>query len=298
MWAGLRSRSGQATVEYVALLLLIAALLVALLAVGNLRRPGIALGEEVAERIVCAVRLSSGCDVPGSELRLAYGEEVATLLAEHVPEIRFEDGDFVSLPVDPRHCRARSCADTSESGELSRSFEDYPATAFVHVVDCREPGTGHAEPGAAGTAGAECGGERAGNLYLQYWLYYPESATRPYGRLGFHRDDWESFQVRIGSGGAEVRASSHRGYNHGPDPIADLRGGSGGWGVPNGYLWVSAGSHAGRAAAANAHSRSIPAGRLRLLPLESELESLSALEFEVTPPWLKEVWLDPEATGT
>lgn len=290
MWPRIRQSSGQATVEYVGLILLAAVLFGALLTVGGLARPAAVLAEEIAERLVCTVRLSSGCEVRGSDLELAYGPEVAALVAEHVPEIRFEDGDFVSLPVDPRACRERRCADSSEPGALSRSFEDYPATAFVHVADCREPGD---DPEL------DCSGERAGNLYLQYWLYYPESATRPYGAKGFHYDDWESFQVRVGpDGSAAVRASSHAGYNHDADPISDVRGGSSAWGPPNGYLWVSAGSHAGRAAGAGGYTRSIPADRLHLLPLESELDSLGALDFEISPPWLKQVWRDPESTGT
>lgn len=279
-------------VEYVGLILLAAVLFGALLTVGGLARPAAALAEEIAERMVCAVRLSDGCEVRGSDLELAYGPEVAALVTEHTPEIRFEDGDFVSLPVDPRACRERRCADTSEAGALSRSFEDYPATAFVHVADCREPDA---------KAGLDCSGERAGHLYLQYWLYYPESATRPFGRIGkgFHLDDWESFQVRIGPDGQSmVRASSHHGYNYEADPISDVVGGAGAWGPANGYLWVSSGSHAGRATGAPSSTRAIPADRLHLLPLESELDSLSGLEFEVAPPWLKGVWRDPESTRT
>ena len=59
-------------------------------------------------------------------------------------------------------------------------------------------------------AGADCSGERAGKRYLQYWLYWPDSQTEPFGERGYHPDDWESFQVRIGeteSRGARKLAS-------------------------------------------------------------------------------------------
>lgn len=292
MSGSLRSSSGQATVEYVGALLLVSIVFGGMLALTGLLRPATALAEAIAERLICAVRLSNGCEVRGSDLQLAYGPEIAALIVAHAPEIRFEDADFVSLPVDPRDCRERRCADSSEPGPLSRSFEDHPAHAFLRVIDCR--------PGQR-DGSADCTGERAGNLYLQYWYYYPESWTRPFGRAGgFHRDDWESFQVRIDPAGRSLaRASSHHGYNHGPDPLNDLRGTREAWGEPSGYLWVAAGSHAGRVSGAPPPGPSVvPADRLHLLPLESELDSLAALDFAVTPPWLKAVWRDPESTGT
>jgi hypothetical protein len=270
--------------------LLVAVAIAAMVAVAGLS-PGLArVGEAIADRLLCVVRAARDCAPPADALQRAYGVDLAAVVAAHVPEIRFEDADFVSLPVDPRSCRDRRCADSSAPGRLGRSFHDHPATAFVHVVDCRQ-----------GTHGpsADCSGPRAGNLYLQYWLYYPDSATRPWGRRGYHRDDWESFQVRIGADGtAQTRASSHKGYNHHPDPVSDVFGDAGGWGPGAGYLWVSAGSHAGRVAGGERYFRSVPAARLRLLPLEPELRELSALEFEVAPPWLKPVWRDPEHTGT
>jgi hypothetical protein len=157
-------------------------------------------------------------------------------------------------------------------------------------------------------AGVNCGGERAGNLYVQYWLYYPDSATRALRRAGFHRDDWESFQVRIDSGGeAAVRASSHHSYNHGPSKLSDLPvvdagpvrvdPGASAWGPSNGYLWVSEGSHAGRAAQGDDYFRAVAPSDLRLVPLEAELDSLEGLGFEIAPPWRKSVWTDPEEVG-
>ncbi len=293
------SGRGQASVELVGIMLVVAVLFGSLLAVTA--PAGLAkLVATISGRLLCVVKASAGCRPPTSPLQAAYGTELAALVQRHAPEVRFEDGEFVSLPVDPRACRERRCADSSEPGRLGRSFDDYPATAFVHPIDCRGPAP---EP-----AGADCSGARRGRLYIQYWLYYPESATRPLGGQGFHRDDWESFQVRIGPGrDVSARASSHHGYNHGADPISDLgRIGFGpiavdargpAWGPSSGFLWVSAGSHAGRVVGGS-YTRSIPRGRLRLVPMEAELRRLSELEFAVEPPWLKPVWRDPEQLGT
>ena len=77
---------------------------------------------------------------------------------------------------------------------------------------------------------------RGGRTYIQYWLYYPDSnsvvagsdkawealwllprlrgivADAP-GYPGYHRDDWESFQIRLEPDGSTwVRASSHGHY--------------------------------------------------------------------------------------
>ena len=148
-------------------------------------------------------------------------------------------------------------------------------------------------------------GARAGNVYLQYWLYYPDSATRTFGRAGYHSDDWESFQVRIGGDGStEVRASSHGSYNYEPEGVnlsdigrtrtrtgieIDLREAA--WGADNGYLWVSDGSHAGRAAGDDDYFRSIPRNRLRLIPIEPNTERIGRLSWDgITPPWEKPVW--------
>lgn len=290
---------GQASVELVGATLLVAAIFGSLLAAAGPADLAEKFVATISGRLICAVKAAEGCQPPAGALQAAYGTDLAAVVHRHAPEIRFEEGEFVSLPVDPRTCRERRCADSSEPGRLGRSFDDQPATAFVHLIDCRRT----AQP-----ASADCSGSRQGNVYIQYWLYYPESATRPLGGRGFHADDWESFQARIGSGRrVSVRASSHHGYNHGADPVSDLgRVGLGpiaidgrrpAWGPSNGFLWVSAGSHAGRVVGGS-YTRSIPRRKLRLVPIESELRSLSDLEFAVTPPWQKPVWRDPEQLGS
>jgi hypothetical protein len=290
----LRSSDGQASVEYVGIVLLVAVLFGALLAVGGLAAEAARLPRLIAERLLCAVRLSSSCL---DELERAYGDELAELLRTHAPDVRFEDGEFVSLPVDPRRCRERACADSSERGRISASFEGQRPVLFVHPIDCRD------EPYPER---AECAGEPAGSLYLQYWLYYPDSATSPFGRAGgYHTDDWESYQVRIDSEGVVgARASSHKGHQYGADALSDLGvelpavfGSGSSWGPSQGYVWVSAGSHAGRASGGG-YSRSIRAGDLRLIAVEPNLDRLGELAFAISAPWRKRVWSDPEAKGT
>ncbi len=302
---GRRSREeGQATPEYVGLVLLLAGLLAATLALSGVAGDGIRLGRLIAAKLVCAVR-GHGCDAPASAVVAAYGPDLAELVRAHAPEVRFENADYVSLPVDPRRCRRRKCADTSARGPSGRSYEGVPATVLVHLVDCR--------PGHAG-GGADCSGAAAGNVYVQYWLYYPDSATRTWHRFGYHADDWESYQVKIEPDGSALsRASSHHSYNYrADDPLSDVGtvhvpGTSlgvdfrrSGWGSDNGFVWVSDGSHAGRAAGHDAYFRSVPRKRLRLTPIEPSAAAFDALRFDpdVAPPWRKRVWNDPEYDGT
>lgn len=301
---------GQGTVEWVGLVALVALVLLALLAAG-VRVPGGALARAVASRILCAAALADRCgDEP--TLIAAYGDEVGRLAREQMPTLLFERGSK-ALPVDFRHCRSTACADGSPRGLVHESDAGLPVTAFVRAIDCREADGGGED--------AECSGPRSGNLYLQYWLYYADSATLRgvpvAGERGYHRDDWESVQIRIGADGRVAeRASSHHGYNHarsvanaGSDaglvPLRDAAEAVGarprnGWGDSTRLLLVSGGSHAGNANGFLGHiDRIVPAGRVHLVPLEP----LAAAEgeahrFAVSPPWRKRVWRDPEAPGT
>lgn len=195
-----------------------------------------------------------------------------------------------ALPVDYRRCREDACADGPEAGRVWESESGEPTVAFVHVIDCRPD-----SPTAATVSEANCAGERAGNLYLQYWVYYPGSATgegsiapdlirEVTGGRTYHPDDWESYTVRLGPKGAYQRASSHHGYGKG-------------WVPEHGYYYVAGGGHAGSVLIGDT-DRGTPGARLRLIPLEPIAAGDPAVEFAVTPPWLKEVWFDPEAEGT
>jgi hypothetical protein len=281
------------------------------LAAAGVRVPGAALAQAVASRILCAAALADSCgDEPA--LIAAYGTEVGKLVRRHMPTLIFEKGSR-ALPVDFRRCRATACADGPESGPVGRSDHGLPVTAFVRVVDCRRGEAQRAE-----AEGVDCGGPRAGSLYIQYWTYYADSATLRgvplVGPRGFHEDDWESVQIRIdGDGSVAARASSHHGYNYtrgtanwGSDAGVDALGrlaetlgarDVGGWGPETGLLFVSGGSHAGNVRALGEVGRLTPGRRVHLIPLEP-IAAAGTEAFAVVPPWRKRVWRDPEAEGT
>lgn len=302
---------GQGSVEWIALVALVALTFTALVAAGA-RVPGAALANAVASRILCAAALADRCgDEPG--LIAAYGTEIGKLVREHMPTLLFERGSR-AVPVDFRRCRETACGDASRRGLVRRTEAGLPVAAFVHVVDCRDDSAERTE-----AEGADCSGPRAGNLYIQYWTYYADSATLRgvpvVGEKGYHRDDWEGAQVRIGpDGSVDERASSHHGYNQRPGPVggwaADLgldwlRGAEeavglravNGWGAETRMLIVAGGSHAGNTAGIPRFDRLAPGRSVHLIPLEP-VAAASSARFAVSPPWLKRVWRDPEASGT
>jgi hypothetical protein len=292
------SQRGQGTVEWIGLVALVSLAMLALVATGA-RIPGVPLARAVADRILCAASLADGCG-DGPELVAAYGTEVGRLVRRHMPMLGFEHGSR-AVPVDFRRCRRSECGDAAGEGLIHRTDEGLPVTVFVHVVDCRE---GEAERAEA--LGADCGGERAGNLYVQYWTYYADSATLRgipvAGEKGYHQDDWESVQFRFGPDGTvDQRASSHHGYNYFLT-YRNWASDSGvvshdGWGPETHLLLVSGGSHAGSAIGFANADRFTPGRRVHLIPLE-RIASESAARFAISPPWRKQVWLDPEAAGT
>jgi hypothetical protein len=294
----MRSERGQGTVEWIGLVLVVSLALLALVAAG-VRVPGATLARALADRLLCAASLADGCgDEPA--LIAAYGSDVGELVRRHMPTLAFEPGSR-AVPVDFRRCRASECGDGSGDGLVQRTDARLPVTAFVHVVDCRE---GEAERAEA--EGADCSGERAGNLYVQYWTYYADSATLRgvpvVGKKGYHADDWESVQLRFRPDGTvDQRASSHHGYNYRlshrnwasdtgllPHP---------GWGPETHLLLVSGGSHAGNALGFAEADRFTLGSRVHLVPFEP-IAATSAARFAISAPWLKKVWFDPEAVGT
>jgi hypothetical protein len=284
----------------------VALLMVGLLATG-VRVPGVSLAGVVASRILCAAALADGCgDEPG--LIAAYGTEVGKLVRVHMPILAFEEGSR-AVPVDFRRCRSTACGDGSARGLVRRTDRRLPVTAFVHVVDCRA---------GKETPGADCSGSRAGCLYIQYWLYYADSATLRdvpvAGEEGFHEDDWEGVQIRVGPDGEiDERASSHNGYNYarsvgnwgsdaGIGPLRDAAETLGaraanGWGPETHLLLVAGGSHAGDVVGLPHVDRFTPGRRVHLIPLEP-IAAIDRSTFAISPPWLKHVWRDPEAEGT
>jgi len=315
---------GQGTVEWVGLVAVVALLMVALSAAllgGGARVPGGGLAGAIGGKLLCAAALVDDCDDEPA-LVAAYGTELGELVRERMPSLAFEQGSR-ALPVDFRHCRSSACGDGSARGLVDRTDAGLPVTAFVHVVDCRSAGEAAlaAETGASGEMGKapDCSGERGGNLYLQYWLYYVDSATMrgvpALGAAGYHRDDWESVQVRLGPDGAvSERASSHHGYNHarsivnvgsdaGIGPLRTIAEAVGarprnGWGSAEGLLRVSGGSHAGNASGYLNLDRIVVAADVQLVPLEPLVDGAAGYRFSVSPPWLKRAWHDPETPMT
>jgi hypothetical protein len=294
-------KAGQGSVEWVGLVALVAALFVALPFTG-LSVPGTALVHSVSRSILCAASLSSDCFEEGS-LEGEYGAEVAKLIRTNAPHLLFGP-DLLGLPVDFRSCRSPACADAPVEGVVSESTAGEPVTLFTRVIDHRKSG---------------------GSLYLQYWAYYPESASlRGVPVLedkGFHPHDWESTQVRIRpDGGVDQRASSHAGYNHTRSVAnwgSDMGSGflrraaeelglreRGGWGPARGTLLVASGSHAGNVDGPTDGDRyptRTPARMVRLVPLEGIRGGplVRPADFKpITPPWKKQVWRDPESDGT
>jgi hypothetical protein len=294
----MRSERGQGTVEWIGLVLVLSLAMLAAVAVG-VRVPGASLARAVAGRIICAASLADGCG-DQSTLIAAYGSEVGELVRQRMPTLAFETGSR-AVPIDFRRCRRSECSDAAGGGLIHETDEGLPVAAFVHVIDCRE---GEAEQTEA--AGADCSGVRAGNLYVQYWTYYADSATLRgvpiAGKKGYHADDWESVQLRFGPDGkVDQRASSHHGYNYSRG-IGNWGSDTGitphdGWGPATNLLFVSGGSHAGNAAGFPEIDRFTPGRRVHLIPLE-QVAATSTASFAVSPPWLKEVWFDPEAEGT
>lgn len=307
----MRDERGQSTVEWVGLLLVVTLSLAGLVAAG-VRIPGTVLARAVASRILCAASLADSCSGDEPALIAAYGTEIGKLVRQHMPSLLFERGSR-AVPVDFRRCRSTACGDGSEHGYVRRTDAGLPVSAFVHVIDCRPEA---AETSDAG--GVNCSGERAGNLYLQYWTYYADSATLRgvpiVGNEGFHADDWEGVQIRIRpDGSVDERASSHNGYNHdqgaanwgsdaGIDPLKAAAEALGlrphnGWGPETHILLISGGSHAGNVDGIPRIERLTPRDRVHLIPLEP-IAATSEAQFAINPPWRKRVWRDPEAEGT
>jgi hypothetical protein len=267
-----RSETGQATVEWTALVLVVA---IALSAIGFAVSTGAAwrLGHGIFESILCAA--GDGCP---NALEDAYGERLAAAVRRYAPNIAYEHRS-AELPVDFRRCREIACSNGPDRAEATaESGRGLPVTAFTHVVDRRRAG---------------------GALYVQYWLYFPESFTAGIGRKlgplashwpGFHADDWEGYQVRVAPGGATMaRATAHGGY------VGEK--GSAGWGSWTGWYRVSGGSHAGHLVSGSVAERTTPRTELKLVPLE-ELRSTDLYRFEISPPWAKGVYVDPESLSS
>ena len=298
------SERGSASVEWVALVMVVTIALGAVLAAVP-AVDGRSLGASLTHAIVCTAQ--GGCDDGDDALTRSYGASDAALLRSHAPGLVYEPGTL-TLPVDWRRCRSHRCSDGPDRADLdvhrSRSGAQ-PATAFTHVV------------------------RRDGQTYLQYWLNYPDSTSTVLnaagawnrgvrsvlalvgaraGYPGHHADDWESYQVRLDAQGrAMVRASSHHEYR-----ACKYRRCRNRWTQATGWTRVSRGSHAGHIPMRWEKGRLVPvhpgpllrerttsAAGLRLVPLEKvDRHEYRPLDPGITPPWEKEVYTDPESNST
>src|SRR3954452_23703486 len=138
------SERGQATIEWTAVILLVAPVPGA--AVPSLPVvDGRSFGSFLAHAIVCAVR--GGCSEGNRDLANAYGSGDAELVRRFAPNIVYEPGTH-TLPVDFRRCRSHRCSDAPDDQSLdtARSNRGVPAAAFTHVL------------------------HRGGSTFLQYWF--------------------------------------------------------------------------------------------------------------------------------
>jgi hypothetical protein len=323
---------GQATVEFVALLMLCC------LAFGALSPlkggfggrsgggfDGRSIGGFLARHITCAA--AGRCERAERGLVDAYGDRDAATVRALAPDLVYEPGER-ELPIDWRTCRRPACAEASDDPSLDAHLAagGKRATAFTRLI------------------------RRGGHLYVQYWLYYPESnsvlagADRLWERSwllprvrrllagtsdypGFHRDDWEGVFLRIDSDGTTWMRTSSHGHQQG----CKWRACRDRWVHSTGWARVSRGSHSGhvpfrsepvwRDLSKTGNRRYVPKdgpprripllpGRdleersstgegLRLIPLETlDHRRYRPLEPGVAPPWRKDAYTNPESQGS
>src|ERR671937_2346481 len=127
------SERGQATIEWTAVVLLVALAFATVLAFAVPHVDGRSYGGAIARAILCAAR--GGCDDGHDGLASAYGSRDATLVREYAPSIVYEPGEK-EIPIDYRQCRTTACGDAPDDRSLDVSQTDagVPASAFTHVV--------------------------------------------------------------------------------------------------------------------------------------------------------------------
>ena len=289
----MRSERGQASVEWVGLVLL------ASLAFGGVvallpRVDGRSFGGFLAHRIVCAVR--GGCDDGDAALAREYGPHHAALARAYAPSLVYEPGE-PSVPVDYRRCRRHACADAPDDRDLDVHYPAPRSRATVFTQRWRSHG----------------------RLYIAYWLYYPDSNSTVLGLdkawnhsglrflrdyPGYHLDDWEVAVVRVDPDGSVWARSSA----HGHWQSCKWRSCRDRWLRASGWSRVSRGSHAGHIPGrrrgrrfrpslpgVDLHERTSTAEGLRLVPIESlDWGAYRRLPGGPSPPWEKETWSDLE----
>lgn len=289
----MRSEHGQATVEWLGLVML------ASLALGGMimlvpRVDGRSFAGFLGHRLACAVR--GGCHDGDRALSGAYGRRDAALARALAPGLVYEPGER-SVPVDYRRCRRHACADAPDDRDLDVHYPSFGnhATAFTQRWRSH------------------------GRLYIAYWLYYPDSNSSVAGLdelwrhsglrflgdyPGYHLDDWEVAVVRVDRDGSVWARSS----SHGHWQSCKWLGCRNRWVRASGWTRVSRGSHAGHipgrrrgrrfrpsVPGVDLHERTSSAEGLRLIPIESlDRGAYRRLPGGPAPPWEKETWSDLE----
>lgn len=290
----MREQRGQASVEWIGLVVLVMLLTGGLLATLP-AVDGRSLGGALAHRLTCSIKGSCA----DRELRSAYGAADADLVRRHLQGLVFEPGER-QIPIDWRSCRAVECALVADDRDLDahRSEFGQQATVFTRLS------------------------RRGDRRYIQYWFYYPDSNTKwansdriwkytPPGQIGrlvtgsdrypgFHRDDWEGAIVRVEADGrAAIRVTSHGHWQW-----CKQRRCSGRWGPTTGWTRVSSGSHAGHVSTdgrpgAGLRERTATAEGIRLIPLEGiDRDRYHRLDPGISPPWEKDAYANPEVPGS
>jgi hypothetical protein len=149
-----KAQRGTATLEHVALALLIALMMVAAVAAVAAEPPlegGRELGSTLARKLRCAPRLPGPCW--RDALTEAYGRPLAGLVRALAPEpvARVGPSGLPLLPVDFRYCRSESCAVPGQ-GSSALTASNRRVTVFTAIDDRRQGG---------------------GGVTVTYWLYRP-----------------------------------------------------------------------------------------------------------------------------
>ena len=121
------SERGQATIEWTAVVLLVALAFACFLVPALPHVDGRSYGGAIARAILCAAR--GGCDDGHDALASAYGADDAALVREYAPSIVYEPGEK-EIPIDYRQCRTTVCGDAPDdrSPDVSQTNTGVPAT--------------------------------------------------------------------------------------------------------------------------------------------------------------------------
>lgn len=263
-----RGQRGQATLEYLALLAAILALVVILVAGARTR-----LGQRLASAVGSALHATERHGDRWAILDGHYGRLARLYLPDLVLE-RDRYGEESSVPVDFTACRAPACA----------AYGAGRPSVYLHVVD------------------------QPGRTYFEYWFYYPDSRTShaPGAAAGYHLDDWEGAIVRVDDdGGVYGRVSTHGGFSGqrpywtgdpgwrpvSAHPVVYRAAGSHGNGFDENGIDLAGDNW-------NGTLGRVPPSSFAVLAGDEAASARRRFSSDATPPWTKLVWTRPETVTT